>query len=95
MNYRKLIQFILPLAIVFTAGDIGQQVLNGGMARVPDVIATLAAYGLALGIKALLATPITQVGQLGLVLTEDHRARRLNQPCQTLVGLLYCLRCNL
>ena len=79
MNYRKLIRFILPLAIVFTAGDIGQQVLNGGMARVPDVIATLAAYGLALGIKALLATPIAQAGQLGLVLTEDHRGRRLNQ----------------
>jgi hypothetical protein len=36
MNYRKLVRFILPLAIVFTAGDIGQQVLNGGMARMPE-----------------------------------------------------------
>jgi hypothetical protein len=79
MNYGKLVRFILPLAIVFTAGDIGQQVLNGGMARMPEVIATLAAYGVALGIKGLLSTPLTQAGQLGLVLTEDHQARRLNQ----------------
>ena len=34
--------FMLPLAAVFAAGDIGQQVLNGGMARMPDAIATLA-----------------------------------------------------
>ena len=92
MNYRKLVRFILPLAIVFTAGDIGQQVLNGGMARMPDVIATLAAYGIALGIKGLLSTPLTQAGQLGLVLTEDHRARRLNQifilGVATIVGLI-------
>ena len=78
MNYRKLVRFILPLAIVFTAGDIGQQVLNGGMARMPEVIATLAAYGVALGIKGLLTTPLTQAGQLGLVLTEDFRSHRLN-----------------
>ena len=92
MNYRKLVRFILPLAIVFTAGDIGQQVLNGGMARMPEVIASLAAYGVALGIKGLLSTPLTQAGQLGLVLTEDHRARRLNQYFLTgiaaIVGLL-------
>jgi len=92
MNYGKLVRFILPLAIVFTAGDIGQQVLNGGMARMPEVIATLAAYGVALGIKGLLSTPLTQAGQLGLVLTQDHRARRLNQyfvlSLATIVGLL-------
>jgi hypothetical protein len=85
MNYRKLIQFSLPLAVVVVANDMGQQVLNGGMARMPDAIATLAAYGVALGIKGLLGTPLTQAAQLGLALTEDHRARRQNQ--RFLLGL--------
>ena len=93
MNYRKLVQFILPLAVVFTAGDMGQQVLNGGMARMPEAIATLAAYGVALGIKGLLATPLNQAGQLGLVLTDDHYARRLNQ--LFLLGIAALVACAL
>ena len=75
MSYRKMFLFMLPLAAVFAAGDIGQQVLNGGMARMPDAIATLAAYGLALGIKGLLSTPLIQAGQLGIGLTESHAGR--------------------
>ena len=42
----------------------------------PDAIATLAAYGRALGIKGLLSTPLIQAGQLGIGLTENHTARR-------------------
>ena len=79
MTYRQLVLFLAPLAVIPFAYEVGAQFLNGGMARVPKAVETLAAYGLALGIFSFLSTPLHQCSQLGLVLTNDHHSRRKNQ----------------
>lgn len=79
MIYRQLVFFLAPLAVIPFVSELGAQFLNGGMARVPNAVETLAAYGLAFGIISFLSTPLHQCGQLGLVLTNDHRSRRRNQ----------------
>ena len=79
MIYRQLLLFLAPLAIIPFASEVGAQFLNGGMARIPNAVETLAAYGLAFGLTSFLSTPLHQCGQLGLVLTNDHYSRRRNQ----------------
>ena len=79
MIYRQLVLFLAPLAVIPFASEIGSQFLNGGMARVPSAVETLAAYGLAFGLISFLSTPLHQCGQLGLVLTNDHHSHRKNQ----------------
>jgi hypothetical protein len=56
--------------------ELGSQVLNGGMARVPHATETLAAFGLAWGLVLFLASPLAQAKDLGLVLVSDRRSRR-------------------
>jgi hypothetical protein len=69
--YGQLIRFLLPLVLTVVAQELSGQVLNGGITRVPDATETLASYGLAWGIVTLLASPLNQVKQLGLVLVEN------------------------
>ncbi len=79
MIYRQLVLFLAPLAVIPVVHEVGAQFLNGGMARMPNAVETLAAYGLALGLISFLSTPLHQCGQLGLVLTNDQYSRRKNQ----------------
>lgn len=76
---RALTLFILPLALVHVVRHIGGQFINGGLARLPDATASLAAFGLAYGLIFLLASPLSQLKQTALVLIEgqsSHRALR-------------------
>ena len=50
--YRPLIWFLLPLVITELVFELGIQVLNGGIARVPRATETLAAYGIAWGLAS-------------------------------------------
>ena len=79
MIYRRLILFLAPLAVIPFVSEVGAQFLNGGMARIPNAVETLAAYGLAFGLISFLSTPLHQCGQLGLVLTNDRLSHRKNQ----------------
>lgn len=72
MSYGRLARFLLPLAITSIVVELGSQVLNGGMARVPHATQTLAAYGLAWGLVLFLGSPLGQAKELGLVLVVDR-----------------------
>jgi hypothetical protein len=76
MIYSQLIRFLLPLVVTAIVQAFSGQVLNAGMARVPRATETLAAYGLAWGLVSLLASPLSQVRQLGLVLVDGRQAYR-------------------
>lgn len=68
MIYAQLARFLFPLVLTMVVYGLSGQFLNGGMARVPRATETLAAYGLAWGLTDFLASPISQVRQVGLVL---------------------------
>jgi hypothetical protein len=72
MSYGRLVRFLLPLAITSIVVELGSQVLNGGMARVPQATQTLAAYGLAWGLVLFLGSPLGQAKELGLALVVDR-----------------------
>lgn len=72
MSYGRLLRFILPLAITAIVMELGSQVLNGGMARVPEATTTLAAFGVAWGLVLFLAAPLVQSRELGLMLVSDR-----------------------
>ncbi|MFQ5855281.1 MAG: hypothetical protein ACE5LU_06525 [Anaerolineae bacterium] len=74
MRYTHLVRFLLPLILTVAIQELGGQVLNGGMARVPRATETLASYGLAWGLVSFLASPLSQVKQLGLVLVDGQYA---------------------
>lgn len=76
MVYFDLLKFLLPLVVTVIVQEMGWQVLNGGMARVPQATETLAAYGLAWGITMFLQGPLAQGKQLGLVLVDSRDALR-------------------
>lgn len=88
MLYLRLTRFLLPLALTVTIQGLGQQVLNGGMARVPQATQVLAAFGLAWGLVSFLASPLMQTRQLGLVLAENRPAYRQVQLFVLIFGLL-------
>ena len=75
MVYGQFVRFMFPLMITAVALELGWQFLNGGMARMPQATRTLAAFGLAWGLKDFLGSSIWQARQLGLVLSDSHRAR--------------------
>ena len=78
--YRSLTLFLLPLALVVLIRDLSSQILNGGMARLPDATATLASFGLAFGLFFLVAAPLSQLKQTGLVLVNGrHSFRSVNR----------------
>jgi hypothetical protein len=74
--YSQLIRFLLPLVLTAFAVEIGVQVLNGGMARMPRATETLASFGLAWGLVSFLSSILTQTRQLGLVLVNSQRGFR-------------------
>jgi hypothetical protein len=76
MIYFQFTRFLLPLLLTVIAVEFGQQVLNGGMARVPQATDTLASYGLAWGLLTFLSSPLLQSRQLGLVLVDSRSAHR-------------------
>lgn len=69
-GYARFTRFILPLAITAIVFELGTQVLNGGVARVPQATQTLAAFGLAWGIVLFFTGPLVQSKELGLVLVD-------------------------
>ena len=73
----SLLRFLLPLAITDLVIQFGAQLLNSGMARMPNATETLAAYGLAWGIAAFLTSTLSEVRQLGLTLVESHADLRI------------------
>ncbi|MCC6457580.1 MAG: hypothetical protein IT328_21670 [Caldilineaceae bacterium] len=72
MNYTRLLRFILPLTITSIVMELGSQVLNGGMARVPQATTTLAAFGVGWGLLLFLSAPLVQSRELGLMLVNDR-----------------------
>jgi hypothetical protein len=88
MIYTQLIRFLLPLVLTMMVQELGGQVLNGGMARVPQPTETLASYGLAWGLVSFLFSPLLQVRQLGLVLVDSQHALRIAQRFVMISGLL-------
>ncbi|MEX1018116.1 MAG: hypothetical protein WDZ49_00575 [Litorilinea sp.] len=73
-HYTRFGRFILPLAITAIVFELGSQVLNGGMARVPQATETLAAFGLAWGLVLFLTGPLAQSKEMGLVLVDGPAA---------------------
>jgi hypothetical protein len=90
--YTQFIIFLAPLALTTIVQGLGIQVLNGGMARMPAATATLASYGLAVGITNFLLSPLLQVRQLGLVLVDSrdalHTVRRVVLVCGGTLSIL-------
>ncbi|MBT4502383.1 MAG: hypothetical protein HOC74_31910 [Gemmatimonadetes bacterium] len=76
MIYAQLARFLFPLVLTMVVYGLSGQVLNGGMARVPRATETLAAFGLAWGVTDFLASPISQVRQVGLVLATSTASLR-------------------
>ncbi len=76
MIYFVFLKFLLPLLLTIIVQEMSLQVLNGGMARMPQATETLAAYGLAWGITMFLNGPLAQGRQLGLVLVDSKQAFR-------------------
>ncbi len=93
MTYWKMLRFILPLVITAIVMELGSQVLNGGMARVPQATTTLAAFGVGWGLILFLSAPLVQSRELGLILVNDlatlAAVRRfvLLAGCTLMVGL--------
>ena len=86
--YRSLLRFLVPLALVILIRDLSNQVLNGGMARLPEATATLASFGLAFGLFFLVAAPLSQLTSTSLVLVTDRSSYRM--PCATTSGSCAC-----
>jgi hypothetical protein len=76
--------------------ELSAQVTNGGMARMQQATQTLAAFGLAWGLVSLMASFLSQVKQLGLVLVSSQAALRTAQrfvlmACLLMAGVLVLL----
>jgi len=84
--YTQFIIFLAPLVLTTIVQGLGVQVLNGGMARMPAATATLASYGLAVGLTNFLLSPLFQVRQLGLVLVDSQDALRTVRPVVLVCG---------
>lgn len=88
MLHLRFLRFLLPLAITSFVLELGSQVLNAGMARIPQPAVTLASFGLAWGIVLFLTSPLAQAKELGLVLGDGCAARRQARRFVVLSGLL-------
>ena len=70
--YLTLFWFLLPLVITELIYELGIQVINGGIARVPRPTETLAAYGIAWGLTSFLTGTVSQTRQMSMVLVRDR-----------------------
>lgn len=70
--YRSLFWFLLPLVVTELIYELGIQVINGGIARVPRPTETLAAYGIAWGLTSFLTGTVSQTRQMSMVLVRDR-----------------------
>lgn len=71
--YLRFTRFLLPLVLTILIFEFGAQIINAGMARMPDATRVLAAFGLAWGLVTALSSPLSQIRYAGLVLVEDKR----------------------
>ena len=71
--YLRFTRFLLPLIFTILIFELGAQIINAGMARMPDATRVLAAFGLAWGLVTALSSPLAQIRYAGLVLVEDRR----------------------
>lgn len=76
MVYLRFFRFLLPLAITNIVLEFGTQMLNAGMARMPNATETLAGFGVAWGIVLFLTSPLGQARELGLVMGDGRAARQ-------------------
>jgi hypothetical protein len=88
MIYLQFFRFLFPLLLTVLAIEFGGQVLNGGMARMPQATETFASYGLAWGLMTFLTSPLSQTRQLGLVLVDSRSAHRKVRLVVLICGLL-------
>ena len=90
--YRQFIRFLLPLVLTMVVYNLSTQFVNGGIARLPYALETLAAFGLAWGLAEFIISPLLQVRQLSLALVDSRRSKRLVLifvvGCATGLGLL-------
>ncbi len=91
MVYLQFARFVAPLALTLIAGGFSSQFLSGGMARLPQATQVLAAYGVAWGLADFLASPLSQINQLSLVLADNHQARRRIQYFALIGGVCLAL----
>ncbi|MSR81575.1 MAG: hypothetical protein EXS58_01410 [Candidatus Latescibacteria bacterium] len=91
MIHLQFARFLIPLALTLIAQGFSSQFLTGGMARLPQATQVLAAYGVAWGLADFLASPLSQINQLSLVLAANHPARRQIQRFALLGGLCLAL----
>jgi hypothetical protein len=87
LPYLRMIRFLLPLAVTMVVAGVMPQFLSGGIARGSRPTETLAAFALAWGIADLLASPMAQVRQLGLVLVSNR--------CQARQVLAFVAACGI
>ena len=71
--YLRFSRFLFPLILTILIFEFGAQIINAGMARMPDATRVLAAFGLAWGLVSALSSPLAQIRYAGLVLVEDKR----------------------
>ncbi|MEZ4682994.1 MAG: hypothetical protein R2932_53175 [Caldilineaceae bacterium] len=76
MIYLRFLRFLLPLAVTSIVLELGTQVLNAGMARVPQPTITLAGFGVAWGLVLFFTSPLAQAKELGLVMGDGPAARK-------------------
>jgi hypothetical protein len=91
VTYGRLLRFILPLAVTSIVMELGSQVLNGGMARVPQVTTTLAAFGVGWGLVLFLSAPLVQSRELGLMLVTDYPSFRAVRRFVIMAGAILML----
>jgi hypothetical protein len=72
----NLLGFVVPLAFIPFMMGLGRQFTNAGMARMPDAVTTLAAYGRAFGLIQLVSSPFMQAQSLGLILVDSRQSFR-------------------
>lgn len=89
--YRPLFWFLLPLVITELVFELGIQVLNGGIARVPRATETLAAYGIAWGLASFLSGTVSQTRQMSMVLVRDRATFHMVFRCVAGFGAVHLL----
>ena len=86
--YLQLTRFFIPLVLAMIAPDLGRQVLNSGMARMPQATETLAGYAVAWGITFFLLSALVQTRQLSLVLADSLAALKTVRKCVFAISLV-------